>query len=127
MILQGNGDGTFQPAVSYMTQDSAYALGIGDFNGDGAPDLAVVDNGGTVSLLLNTCVPSPRLRAKHADSSVILSWPCPSTGFQLESSPNLLLPNWQAAGEAAVTNGGAFQVSLSLTNLEQRYFRLRKP
>ena len=82
---------------------------------------------GTVSVLLNTCIPSPRLRAKHTNSSVILSWPCPSTGFLLESSSNLLLPNWQAAGEAAVTNGGAFQVSLSLTNPVQRYFRLRKP
>jgi len=46
-VLMGNGDGTFQPHVDYMTgenRDSAVdprAVTIADFNGDSRPDLAV--------------------------------------------------------------------------------------
>jgi hypothetical protein len=58
-ILQGNGDGTFQAAQEY-TLGSVEPLNVvvGDFNGDGIPDLAIVeqasafDDTGTVSILL---------------------------------------------------------------------------
>ena len=54
-ILLGNGDGTFQAPVSYSTgATSAAFLAAGDFNNDGAPDLAVVNSGtqDSVSILL---------------------------------------------------------------------------
>jgi hypothetical protein len=56
-ILLGNGDGTFQPAVSYSTGGPYYtinpgvyytqpdAIVVGDFNGDGKLDLAFADLG----------------------------------------------------------------------------------
>ena len=55
-ILLGNGDGTFQPAVSYSTEapitrqipasiTSPDAIVVGDFNGDGKLGLAVADLG----------------------------------------------------------------------------------
>jgi hypothetical protein len=40
-ILLGNGDGTFLAPQSYAVGDSPRSLVIGDFNGDGIPDLAV--------------------------------------------------------------------------------------
>jgi hypothetical protein len=51
-VLFGNGDGTLQPNVQYATGSRPVSLAVGDFNRDGAPDLAV-GNGTTVSILLN--------------------------------------------------------------------------
>jgi YVTN family beta-propeller protein len=53
-ILLGNGDGTFAPAFgSPVTLGTGpYAVAIGDFNGDGKADLAVVKIVGDVSILL---------------------------------------------------------------------------
>jgi len=39
-ILLGNGDGTFKSPTTYSTSEP-YALAVGDFNGDGKPDVAV--------------------------------------------------------------------------------------
>ncbi|HEX3822416.1 MAG TPA: FG-GAP-like repeat-containing protein [Candidatus Sulfotelmatobacter sp.] len=48
-ILLGNGDGTFQPAVTYNAGGtgtaSSISMTVGDFNADGRPDLAVADFG----------------------------------------------------------------------------------
>ena len=57
-VLLGNGDGTFQPAVNYATNLQCYSVALGDFNGDGIPDLAITKNSpnnttpGSVSILL---------------------------------------------------------------------------
>jgi hypothetical protein len=40
-VLLGNGDGTFQPAVSYNAGTYPYSVAVGDFNGDGISDLAI--------------------------------------------------------------------------------------
>jgi hypothetical protein len=42
-VLLGNGDGTFQPAVGYAAGFAPNPMVVGDFNGDGKSDLAVVD------------------------------------------------------------------------------------
>jgi hypothetical protein len=49
----GNGDATFQAAPTYATGTTPVAEAVGDFNGDGNLDLAVVNQGSnTVSVLL---------------------------------------------------------------------------
>jgi hypothetical protein len=58
-LLLGNGDGTFgTPTLSYQlfgTGSQAYSAVVGDFNGDGALDLAIANGiSDTVSVLLNT-------------------------------------------------------------------------
>ena len=53
-ILRGNGDGSFQDPRSFSTGVFPSGVALGDFNGDGAPDVATTsefDN--TVSVLLS--------------------------------------------------------------------------
>ncbi len=52
-VLLGNGDGTFQPPVTYAVGVVPDAIVAGDFTGDGRTDLAVANRlDGTVSVLL---------------------------------------------------------------------------
>ena len=57
-IFLGNGDGTFQAAQAIVERGDPVAVAVGDFNGDGIPDLALADavgilfTGNTVTILL---------------------------------------------------------------------------
>ena len=52
-VSLGNGDGSFQAAVSYAVGSNPVAATLGDFNGDGRLDLAAANyNGSNVSILL---------------------------------------------------------------------------
>lgn len=53
-ILRGNGDGTFDVQADYPAESFAWMSAAGDFNGDGAPDLAVANIAAhTFSIFLN--------------------------------------------------------------------------
>jgi len=59
LVLLGNGDGSFQAPASYSAGRIPYSVAVGDFNGDGKPDMAVASLGdgpaftnGSVSVLL---------------------------------------------------------------------------
>src|SRR5207302_5536960 len=43
-VLLGNGDGTFQPARTFAAGTDPYSVAVGDFNGDGKPDLVVANS-----------------------------------------------------------------------------------
>ena len=53
-VLLGNGDGTFQPAVTYPSTGFAVSLAAADVNNDGKPDLVVINEAPqfTIAVLL---------------------------------------------------------------------------
>jgi hypothetical protein len=51
-VLLGNGDGTFRPAVNYAVDGHPLSVAVGDFNGDGTPDVVTANyDTNTVSIL----------------------------------------------------------------------------
>jgi len=131
-VLLGNGDGTFQHAVSYNVGSGGYpfshSVAVGDFNGDGKPDIAAANYyDGTLSVLFNTSVSAGvAVALRHNDSNLTLSWPLTSSGFVFESTTNLSSTNWQRVFESPITNNGRLELAAPFDQ-PGRFFRLRKP
>jgi hypothetical protein len=52
-VLLGNGDGSFQAAVSFVAGDEPFCVAVADLDGDTVPDLVTANRGGDdVSVLL---------------------------------------------------------------------------
>ena len=49
VVYHGNGDGTFQTGL--VVSNSQSSVAIGDFNGDGKPDLVIANDSGSAQLL----------------------------------------------------------------------------
>jgi hypothetical protein len=84
-VLLGNGDGSFQTSMNYARGQGHGAVTVGDFNRDGAPDLAVLTPGNALTVLLN-------IRVITAD-------------FTLTSSP--------ASGTVTAGHPGTFTLTLT--------------
>src|SRR5262249_55251428 len=63
-VLLGNGDGSFQPVLSYIGGAFPNSVAVGDFNGDGFLDLVSAGRNG-VSVLLNAahCPTTPNIHS----------------------------------------------------------------
>jgi hypothetical protein len=59
-VLLGNGDGAFQAARTFGVGAGPYSVAVGDFNGDGRPDLATASTyDKNVSVLINNTALAP--------------------------------------------------------------------
>jgi hypothetical protein len=65
-ILLGNGNGTFGPPTEYGTHGS-FALAVGDWNKDGAPDLIAAGNFWATAIIASP----PPIVVKKARSQLI--------------------------------------------------------
>ena len=83
-LLQGNGDGTFQPVQDYLAgAGNAFVQAwIADFDQSGAPDIAVLDFQNSILVLLNQG-PALSVTLSGSGSGTVVSSPaginCPST------------------------------------------------
>jgi hypothetical protein len=91
-VLLGNGGsgGTFQPTTSYLAGNDPTAVAVGDFNQDGAPDLAVtsaIDN--AVDVFPNQA---------PVTTTAIVSFPNPAVAGQLVTFTATVTPAVPATG-----------------------------
>jgi hypothetical protein len=101
-ILLSNGDGSFQAPVNYATGYSSQSgnwVGVGDFNCDGEPDLAVVNTSEySISVLLGNGNGTFQARADYAKGQVFHS--AIIADFNGDGAPDLgFLLELDAAGD----------------------------
>jgi hypothetical protein len=84
--------------------------------------------GGFWSIIAAVQTPgAPTLTITNSGSSVMVSWPNPSSGFVLQQSPDLANPaTWSSYGGTVSTNGGVNSINITppAGNL---FFRLYHP
>ena len=129
-VLLGNGDGSFttgaQMAVPYDSSKGPVTVAVGDFNGDGLPDLAFTSyNYNYVAIMLNQTPPALQIVPLAGYNQI--SWPALFGAFTLESTTNLSAPDgWQPFPYPPVVIGNQKAVA-DWTDGRQKYYRLRKP
>jgi hypothetical protein len=69
VVLRNNGDGTFTPIDSFKGTDGLTAFTGADIDGDGDPDIALIDGAGKLSVFLNERLGQYRRRDVPADLS----------------------------------------------------------
>jgi ankyrin repeat protein len=128
-LLPGNGNGTFGAYSLFSAGDLAYSAVVGDFNGDGALDLAVANGASnTVSVLLNaqgskmtlTSSGSPSVFGQSVTFTVTVNAsvpgsPSPTGTVTLTSGSNVIgsgpLSNGQFSASSSTLVAGADQVT----------------
>ena len=114
-VLVGNGDGTFQAAVSYGSGGSlALSVAVGDVNGDGKPDLVVTNFGSyTVSVLLGNGDGTFQTAVSYGSGGVN-AWSVAVGDVNGDAKPDLVVTNLTGGVGVLLGNGdGTFQAAVS--------------
>jgi hypothetical protein len=92
-VLLGNGDGTFQPAVTYTLGGSgATSVAVADVNGDGKPDLLVA-TGSAVGVLLGNGDGTFQTVTKYS-SGGLTALSVAVADVNGDAKPDLVVANW---------------------------------
>jgi VCBS repeat protein/FG-GAP repeat protein len=105
LILSGNGDGTFtQSCETFLPFAGSQSMAVGDFNGDGQPDVAVVNSGANgVNVILN----------KGGCPAVVDTIPATGAGPSSIAAADF---NGDGKVDLAVANSGSNNVTILLGN-----------
>jgi hypothetical protein len=87
--------------------------------------------GGFLSIVTAIQTPgAPRLTVTRSGNSVIISWPDPSTDYELQETSALVTPSsatvWNNNGGTVNVSNGEKQITITAP-VGNKYFRLRKP
>jgi uncharacterized protein (TIGR03437 family) len=122
-VMLGNGDGTFQTPVPYLLADYTAACGFScspsslvamDFNADGHPDIAVLDQGtATASILINNGNGTFKAAVAYPAGQGTITY-LASMDLNGDGKPDLIVANMGNPGTSAISflfgNGnGTFQ------------------
>ena len=111
-VLLNQGGGNFAPAVSFPAGQYLMAVAEADLNGDGQPDLAVLDSNSEVSVLLNegtgSFVGPLRYSAQHACNAFALGDVTGDGRIDIVGSVPLIreFVGWTFGDVSVMVNGG---------------------
>ncbi len=107
--------GLFGSAVNYNVGSGPYSVAVGDFNGDGKPDLAIANSGSnTVSILLGNGNGTFKAAANYCVGSLPES--VAVGDFNGDGKPDLAVANY-ASGNVSILLGngnGTFKAAVNL-------------
>lgn len=117
-VYLGKGDGTFAAALNYGTAaafPATFTIGIGDFNGDGKPDLAVVGYGSLNILLGNG---DGTFQSALVTSISAVAWSIAIADLNGDGKTDLAIPTGTEVSVLLGKGDGTFQspVSYALSN-----------
>jgi hypothetical protein len=116
-VLLGNGNGTFQSALTTGAGSSPHSVAVGDFNGDGKPDLVVANyiNGGgrlgSVSVLLGNGDGTFQLAGAY-DSGGHFAISVAVADVNCDGRPDLVVANCNPSGGDSCAGVGVVGVLL---------------
>jgi hypothetical protein len=114
-VFPGNGDGTFQPSAVYSfstTSMLTQSMAVADLNGDGRPDIVLVQEDGALVILSGTAGPFLRATITH-DGDVIEVQT--GTIFTADAFFNIQVSNATAASRTTGTVGVVTSFALGQT------------
>ena len=124
-VLTNSGNGTFGFNATISVGSNPVHVIATDLNGDGKRDLACVNLGNTLTVLLNLTPfpPAPFLGICSGGSGqTALFWPASATNYILQTSTNLNSGIW-----TPVTNGMPIIGVIVSNTSPQSFFRLARP
>ena len=106
-ILLGNGDGSFQTSVTYPVPVAPYIV-VGDFNGDGKPDIAIsggLSGSGEVSILINNGDGTFKSPANYSISGNVQA--LAAADLNADGNLDLVVPTGGSSAGISVLRGNA--------------------